>query len=95
MNLITRPRIDWSKPIRWNTGEPIAGHERVMGHIILEVTPDTIPESLKELMDSKHFKDAMVVTEYYGHPVGYDGDDTWVENTDSHAPQWLTENEWA
>ncbi len=95
VSILTRSRVDWSKPIRWNTGEPISGHERIMGHVVLEVTPDTIPESLKELMDSKHFKDAMVVTEDYGYPAGYDGHDTWVENEENDTPRWLTENEWS
>lgn len=88
MNLIDRPPVDWSKPVRFNTGE-VCAVERVMGYVM--VTFGEIPAALKEFVEAKHFKDSCVVYEDDGSIVGNTDLPVWVENVerDEHPMEAL------
>ncbi len=87
--ILDRTPIDWSKPVRWNTGEP-ATAERVSGFILVTLG-ETYPRAIDAIMQRKHFKDSIVVHEDTGIPcvgLGEYAPDAWLENVEVNACPW-------
>lgn len=78
--MFDKPTPDWTKPVRFNTGEPVQA-ERVSSHILITFDPNNYPPALEPVLATKHFKDTFVVYEDDGTIVGHDHAPIWVENT--------------
>lgn len=79
-DILERPPIDWSQPVRWNTGEACTA-ERASGFILITLTD--VPMALTGHLARRHFQDTVVVHEDSGVPVTTLAEyapDCWVEN---------------
>ena len=78
--MLERPPINWSQPIRWNTGEP-AQAEWEWGHVLINFDEDhPAPKDLLPWIATKCFKDSVVVYQDTGYCMGWECYDTWIEN---------------
>lgn len=89
-NVLTRPPIDWSKPVQWMNGDP-AQAERIQGFVLITLG-DKYPKEIEPIMKHKHFKDSLVVHEDTGAPIisvtGNVEPEAWIENRNRERSMW-------
>ena len=81
--MLTRPPIDWTRPVQWMNGDP-AEAERVNGFILITIG-ERYPREIDAIMQRKHFQDSIVVHEDTGVPavgLGEYAPEAWIENVE-------------